>query len=168
MFFCENQLLSTRKIKRAGTTATAKSWILVVSQVSCCGFCPVLWPNQRGAYYLTCMWPSLSHIIKLMQASLLCTLADTATSQDFWWKKPRRRPQGSIMPQLHPCTGLSSREKRAEESEPLAGWTLWAERGLVPLFQSSMLFNRYKSSPHDYFNQKHGLCSHPEKYLGSV
>lgn len=77
---------------------------LSVSQVSCCGFCPFLWHDWRGACCLTCMWPSLSHTIELTQASLLCTLADTVPSQDFWWKKPRGKTAGvpsATAPSLH-------------------------------------------------------------------
>lgn len=77
---------------------------LAVSQASCCGFCPFLWHDWRGACCLTCMWPSLSHTIKLTQASLLRTLADTVPSQDFWWKKPREKTAGvpsATAPSLH-------------------------------------------------------------------
>lgn len=49
-------------------------------------------------------------------------------------KNPGRRLQECLVPQLHPCTGPNSREKRAEESKPPAGWTLRAQRALAPLF----------------------------------
>lgn len=85
---------------------------LAVSQVSSCSFSPVLWHDWGVACCLTSIWTSLPHL-KLMQGSLLSTLADSVPPQGDG-KGPGRKLQESALPQFHPSTALSSCEKRAK------------------------------------------------------
>lgn len=127
--------VSTRKIKSAGTTAMAKCWKHLLQ-----------WARQAAVAYDRCYgmtgdvlvaWPPCGHPYNTSSNSCKhpCCVPWRIQShpRTLGGKSSGIRLQKTIVPQLHPCTGLRSCVKRAEESESLAGWTLLAERHLVPL-----------------------------------